>query len=330
MQYIDPIYGENEITEPVILELLESSAMQRLKGIDQAGYFEPFFPGTAYSRFEHSIGVYLLLHHFGAELPEQIAGLIHDVSHSAFSHCADYVFAEGSQKEHTHQDNIFDSFVGKSEIPAILSKYGFDLEYILEDKNFPLKENDLPDICADRIDYSLRTILHFRKYALTRAEKIEEILADLIVKNGQWVFANYRSAQDFSDLFFHANKYFYSNIESAVMFRTTGDYLKCAIENKYISKEDLYLTDAEVLEKINQHLEKDGVLKKLWERMNNRVGYANNPEDYDAQVFCKSRVIDPLCYNNGKVARVSEVNPDWKKVVEEEMLPKEYFLEFGN
>jgi len=330
MQYIDPIYGASEITEPVILELLESSAMQRLKGIDQAGYFEPFFPGTSYFRFEHSIGVYLLLRQFGAPLPEQIAGLIHDVSHSVFSHCADYIFAEGSQKEQSHQDNIFDSFVGKSEIPAILSEYGFDLDYILDDKNFPLKENNLPDICADRIDYSLRTLCHFREYAPEQAEKIKAILEKLKVTDKQWIFADYVSAQTFADLFFYANKFFYSNIESATMFRTTGDYLKYAIESKYIAKEDLYLTDAEVLEKINQHLEKDEMLEKLWARMNNQVSYANNPDRYDAQVFCKSRVIDPLCYNDGKVMRVSEVNLDWKKVVEEEMRPKEYFLKFAD
>ena len=64
--------------------------------------------------------------------------------------------------------------------------------------------------------------------------------------------------------------------------------------------------------------------------MNNHIGYVNNPNDYDVQVFCKSRVVDPLCYNNGKVMRVSEINSVWKKVVEEEMRPKEYFLKFEN
>jgi len=330
MQYKDPIYGKNEITEPVILDLLESFAMQRLKGIDQAGYFEPFFPGTVHSRLEHSLGVYLLLRRFDAKLSEQVSGLIHDVSHSAFSHCADYVFAEGSQKEQSHQDNIFDEHVRRSEIPVILKKYNLDLEYVLNDKNFPLKENNLPDICADRIDYSLRTIWHFRKYAPEHAEKIKDILASLTTKNAQWIFADYRSAQNFADLFFYANKYFYSNIESAIMFRTTGDYLKYALDKKYILKDDLYLTDMEVLDKINAYLNGDAMLKKLWERMNNQVGCVNNFENYDAQVFCKSRVIDPMCYNDGKVMRVSEVNLDWKKVVEEEMRPKEYFLKFSD
>jgi len=99
MKYKDRIYGEFKIAEPVILELIASKAMERLKEIDQAGYFEPYYPGTAHSRFEHSVGVYLLLKMFGAPIHEQIAGLIHDVSHSAFSHCVDYALDEGSEEK---------------------------------------------------------------------------------------------------------------------------------------------------------------------------------------------------------------------------------------
>ena len=47
MQYTDRVYGNVEIDEPVILELIDSKTFQRLKEIDQAGYFEPHFPGTA-------------------------------------------------------------------------------------------------------------------------------------------------------------------------------------------------------------------------------------------------------------------------------------------
>ena len=43
MKYTDRIYGESKITEPVILKLINSQALQRLKEIDQAGYFEPSF-----------------------------------------------------------------------------------------------------------------------------------------------------------------------------------------------------------------------------------------------------------------------------------------------
>ncbi len=105
MLYKDKIYGQTEISEPVVLELINSPSMQRLKGVSQHGHFEPYFPNTAFSRFEHSLGVFILLKKFGAGLPEQIAGLLRDVSHTAFSHVADYVFSDGSGEKQNFQDD---------------------------------------------------------------------------------------------------------------------------------------------------------------------------------------------------------------------------------
>ena len=67
MKYVDRVYGEFEITEPVILELISSPSLQRLKDIDQAGYRPLWVKPNAntgkhdHSRFAHSVGVYLLL-----------------------------------------------------------------------------------------------------------------------------------------------------------------------------------------------------------------------------------------------------------------------------
>lgn len=76
MNIKDRVYGDVEISEPVLLEIINSPTLQRLKDIDQAGYFEPYFPGTCHSRFEHSVGVCSLLKKYGAPIEEQIAGLI--------------------------------------------------------------------------------------------------------------------------------------------------------------------------------------------------------------------------------------------------------------
>ena len=323
MKYTDRVYGNFEIKEPVVLELINSKTFQRLKEIDQIGYFEPHFPGTAHSRFEHSIGVYLLLKMYSAPIEEQIAGLIHDVSHSAFSHCIDYVLDAGSEKEHNHQDNIFDEFVRKSEIPEILKKYDLDLDYILDDKNFPLKEKDLPDLCADRIDYSLRTATIFREI-----ENGKYFIDNLSAENGQWIFKNFESAKKYAELFLKLNTSYYAGLPSAVMFRTVGDYLRYALSKNYISETDLYTTDKIVLEKIEPHIKTDSKLNLLFDRMNNKIGFRNDPTNYDGKVFCKSRVIDPLCLQNGEIKKVSEIEPSWSGIITQESKPKEYFLKF--
>ena len=323
MHYIDDVFGQIEINEPVILELINCPTLQRLKDIDQAGYLEPFLPNTSYSRYKHSLGVYILLNKYKAPLEEQIAGLIHDVSHSAFSHCVDYVLSANSAHLQDHQDNIFENFIKKSEIPTILNKYNYQLDYILNDNNFPLKEKNLPDLCADRIDYSLRTIA-----ARGETNKIKPLLASLIVKDNYWLFKDFSGAKDFADMFFIFNKDYCCGLPSALMFRTTSDYLDHALKKGYITEDDLYTTDKQVLNKINQYLTTDSQLQIYYERMNNKIKYSNNPIDFDYKITLKSRVIDPLYLNNGQIKRLSDSNPTWLKVLEQESKPKEYFLKF--
>jgi uncharacterized protein len=325
MEYDDRVYGKIEIGEPVILDLMNCKTIQRLKGIDQAGYFTPFCPGTEQNRFDHSVGVYLLLRGFGAPLEEQVAGLIHDASHSVFSHCVDYILAAGTQAEQSHQDDIFDAFIRKSEIPAILKRHKIDTDYILDESNFPLKENDLPDLCADRIDYALRTGVVYG-----RISSANFFLEELTVSKNRWVFKSVDSARDFAKLFFHLNSKYFSGLTSAVMFRTVGDYIGYALEKGYIDESDLYATDREVLEKAASAHTKDEKLQKLFARMNNKVRYENNPNDYEVQVVCKSRAVDPLCVSRGKITRLSELDASWKKILEAESKPKTYYIKFDN
>lgn len=326
MLYKDNLYGEIKIDEPVILDLIESPGIQRLKNIDQIGYPEPHFQGIgSFSRFEHSLGVFILLKKFGASLEEQVAGLIHDVSHAVFSHCADYALGSDSEKTQSHQDNIFEEFVKKSEIPAILQKYNIDVDFILNEHNFSLLEKELPDLCADRIDYSLRNGFHYRA---ADKESINYFMDNLYVQNGNWIFKNYESAKRFAEYFLKMNRIYYSDLNSATMFRTVGDALKHALKKKYIDEEDLYTTDNQVLDKIKSHLEEDEKLKILFNRMDGKIKVENNHEDYEARVFCKSRVVNPLCKYNDKVLRVSDIDKNWAEVVKKESQPKEYFLKF--
>lgn len=323
MNIKDRVYGKVKIKEPVLLEIINSPTLQRLKNIDQAGYFEPHFPGTKHSRFEHSVGVCLLLKKYGAPIEEQLAGLIHDVSHSAFSHCIDYVLNVGSEKKQSYQDNIFKDYVKKSEIPKVLKKYDFDLNYILDDKNFPLKEKKLPDLCADRIDYSLRTACVFKDI-----ESANYFLDSLTAENGNWIFKNFESAKKYAEFFLKLNTNYFAGLPSAVMFRTVGDYLRYALLKRYISETDLYTTDKIVLSKIKPHHKNDKRLKLLFDRMNKKISFRNNPNDFDGEVFCKSRVVDPLCLRNGDIKKISQIDPNWNIILKKELKPKHYFIKF--
>jgi uncharacterized protein len=324
MVYQDKIYGRSVIEEPVIVELMECPALVRLKDVDQGGYVEPNFPGTKQSRFEHSVGDYLLLKRFNASLEEQICGLIHDVSHTVFSHCVDYMNDHGSGAKQDHQDNAHVGYVLNSEIPGILGKYGLDVNFILDENNFPLQENDIPDICADRIDYSLLGMISF---GIASKKDTDFILDNLSVVDNQWVFKDIKAAKSFAELFYRLNRDFYSGFKTAMMFKTVGDYCTHALSKKYIDYSDLYTTDSEVLEKINNFLSNDKKLMILWKRMNDPECAVNDPEN-GALMKLKSRIVDPLYIEGGKTRRYSESDVRWRDVVTSELKPKEYFLKF--
>ena len=327
MRISDPLYGVTEIPDQVLVDLLQSQTLNRLRDIDLAGYFEP--KNTTYtksSRYTHSVGVMLLLRKFGASIEEQIAGLIHDVSHSAFSHCIDYVLAEGTPATHAHQDSIHDRYVkGRTDIPKILSAHHISIDKILNDSNFPLKENNIPNICADRIDYSLRTAVG---YQVMTIQESQELLSHVRTIDTQWVFENYESARKFADIFSHLNTVFFSGFRSTVMFQTVGMYLKYALDAGYISRDDLYTTDKEVLAKIVPQHMKDKTLSLYWDRMNGTVE-AFEDRSSEIQVTVKSRIVDPLFLKNEQITRVSDVDAKWKETVSIDLIPKVHGIRFA-
>jgi HD superfamily phosphohydrolase len=87
----DEHYGEYEI-EDVLIELLHTKPVQRLKKVHQAGAAYLVNNEWNTTRYEHSIGTMLLVKKLGGTVEEQIASLLHDISHTAFSHVVDFVF----------------------------------------------------------------------------------------------------------------------------------------------------------------------------------------------------------------------------------------------
>src|ERR1700733_6161088 len=101
MIYNDSIYGRETIVDPVLLDLLDSTAVRRLRGVLQHGVTALLEITKPITRFEHSVGVMLLVRRAGGDLKEQVAALLHDVSHTAFSHVIDHVFHDqGTQSYH--------------------------------------------------------------------------------------------------------------------------------------------------------------------------------------------------------------------------------------
>ncbi|MEM9417266.1 MAG: HD domain-containing protein, partial [Bacteroidota bacterium] len=157
-QDIPTVFGTVKVEDSLLLELINAPGFQRMKGVDQSGpvpYFVKGFP--EFSRYDHSLGVFYLLNKFDAPYDEQVAGLLHDVSHTAFSHVAEHVFKH-KDNETSYQDSIHLSAVKKLGLKKVTDQYQFDFAKLdHKAQPYPMLEQPGPDLCADRIEYLLHT-----------------------------------------------------------------------------------------------------------------------------------------------------------------------------
>ncbi|HDR7316155.1 HD domain-containing protein [Bacillus toyonensis] len=296
----DVLYGEFEVDQ-VLEELILSKPVQRLKGIHQAGASYLMNEKWNVTRFNHSVGVMLLIKKLGGSVEEQIAGLLHDVSHTTFSHVMDYVFDNMNESYH---EEIFSSVVKKSEIPAILSKYGYNYEDILlDDSKWTLLERSAPELCADRVDYTLRDMY---TYGYVSLEEVHNFLSDVIEVDGKMVLQNIKMAEWFTETYYKEVIDFFmqpTNIYGNDMLAKT---LKLALHKQVIHADDFLLEDHELQVKLQ--LCNDSEVHALLRKVHPNVKVREDRSEYDLHQKNKVRLIDPPLLREGKIIQSSVVS----------------------
>ncbi|MBI4059250.1 HD domain-containing protein [Candidatus Microgenomates bacterium] len=318
--FIDRIYGEMEITDPLALEIIESPTLQRLKHIQQMGTYNRALPHINTTRFEHSLGVYYLLGRFGASREEQIAGLLHDVSHTVFSHVMDHMI--GDQLEQNHQDNIQHDFILNSEIPRIIRRHHVDHEVILDDESYKLLDQKLPDLCADRLDYGIRDSV---VCGVTNPDQTAKFLDHLHFIDGKWVFDDVDVARDYTEMSMKMAERWWAPAWGVLQFKIMSEALRLGLDSRIITYFDLFSTDDEVWNKLQDSgHEKIGQYLAWITNIHDILFEICEEEGADFTLQSKYRGVDPLVdlnhhdhtvidmYKHHFVARISQLFPDFK------------------
>ncbi|RVU62039.1 hypothetical protein BM74_22785 [Bacillus thuringiensis] len=302
----DVLYGEFKV-DPVVEELILSKSVQRLKGIHQTGASYLVNKEWNVTRFDHSVGVMLLVKKLGGSVEEQIAGLLHDASHTAFSHVIDYVFDNRNESYH---EEIFSSVVKNSEIPAILSKYGYNYEDILlDDSKWTLLERSAPELCADRVDYTLRDMY---TYGYISLEEVHSLLEDVIAVDGKMVLQSVEMAEWFTETYYKEVIDFFMkpmNIYGNDMLVKT---LKLALHKRIIHADDFLLEDDELISKLQ--LCNDYEVEALLRKVHPNVNVKEDRNDYDLHQNNKVRLIDPPLLREGEVVPSSVVSENIRRM----------------
>ena len=108
----DPVYGFIQISDELILNLIDHPYVQRLRRIKQMGLASLVYPGANHTRFHHALGAtqlmqdaILVLREKGVVITDQektaamAAILLHDIGHGPFSHALEHTLINGISHE---------------------------------------------------------------------------------------------------------------------------------------------------------------------------------------------------------------------------------------
>jgi hypothetical protein len=245
MHWDDRVYGGVAIDEPAILDLIDCPTFRRLAGVRQAGPSALAFSFKNVTRFEHSLGVFLLLRQLGADRREQVAGLLHDISHTAFSHAVDFII---SSVEQDHHERLKPLMLDRPDLAAALGRLGYKPSEFYDDSIYPLLERPLPWLCADRLDYFLRDGM---ACGVVSQDAADRILGHLAVAADLIVMTDADVAREAVDLFEVMNRDWWASETEAFIYNEFADAIREALRLGILRPDDLMTEDDLVLAKLD-------------------------------------------------------------------------------
>jgi uncharacterized protein len=300
----ESFYGRFDLNEPLLLNLLGSDSVQRLKGVHMGGVTSLLGVSTTSTRYEHSVGAMLLVRLLGASVEEQAAALLHDVSHTALSHVIDYVFDTPSRQ--AFHDDIKVQYVGGTSIPVICAQHHVDWHVLLDEKQWPLLEQPSPRLCADRIDYSLRDAVSLE---LIPRKEVPAIVSGLVIQEERIVFANQDLARRFAELYLTCDSECWSAPKNVALYELTARALRRALKIGILEETQLWLSDRELWDQLGSS--SDAELQDYVEAVLRASASAPSNLGDDLFIISKIRIIDPEVRTANGPVSLSNVDAQW-------------------
>ena len=297
----DRVYGRVPLREPLLRRLMATGAMRRLRYVSQSGISGLLGIAPDFSRYEHSVGVMLLLRRLGAPLKEQIAGLLHDISHTAFSHVADFVYDD---HETSYHERMWPTIIQRSHIPEILAEAGFDWREMDADTGeFTLLELPQPHLCADRVDYFLRTVV---PAGLGTAGEVRAALDQLRTHEGEIVMADLDAARWMAERYLRMDETMWSAPREVALYWVLARAMRLAVERGHLFEEDWYQTDRQLWARL--HRIHDPEIRRLLSYVRADTVVLTDFPEHDFLARTRVRAIDPPVLRDGRAVPLSQLD----------------------
>ncbi len=298
--WIDSIYGPIKVS-PKIAKILASPLMERLKNIHQNGIAYLVDPRQTTTRYEHSVGAMAIAKMLGASELEQIQALLHDVSHTPFSHLIDLVYEQENQDYHEkHRQR----FLSQKWVQKELLDCGISLSDLQEGGTRFFEKRG---INVDRLDYMIRDLKAVGKIF---QPEYSLILNNIVLDEGRLKCRDMTTARLLFDKFLEVNQevYFDPKVEAASVAFTS--LLRKLLDEGHVMEEDFEKTEQELLEVI-----RNSPHKAEFEAISSLTFKGSSLETNGRPpVLRKLRYIDPEI--QGQSATLTEIDPEAKERLE--------------
>lgn len=310
----DKLYGDHTISEPILVELLRSPTVLRLTGICQYGVTALLGLTPKVTRFEHSVGAFLLVRKVGASLEEQVAALLHDISHTALSHVVDWALSNPPGESGTSFHEVHkERYIKTTPLPEILTRHGFGDHKALNEELYPLVEMPSPHLCADRLDYALRDAAAFGKLALKDVQRIFTALKafpDASSLHRLLVLEDEQLALTLARAYLATDRDVWSNRAHISLYQRTGQLIGDIVRRGAVKEEVLWTLSDQDFWELLRSVADPNELEKL-----KRLESEALPKEDTLQLprGAKIRTIDPDVWvrDTDKPSPLSVVSPEW-------------------
>ena len=296
-------------------ECIGTPIVQRIKSVGmncgcEYTAFPQFVNIDSYSRYDHSIGVALIVWHFTHDRKQAIAGLLHDVASPVFAHVVDFMHGDYLTQESTEEDTEM-LIASSTELQAVLRKYELTTDDVCDYHRYPIADNDSPLLSADRLEYTIGNSVNFR---VCTTEDAKCFYSDLVVGTNEYgneelMFKNTPVAETFAKAALACSKIYISD-EDRYAMQLLSEILRYAIEHQIIREDDLYTTEPEVIGKFLSNERTASLWKSFCTY--SRITSASQPDTTGCwrKVEAKKRFIDPMVQGEGRISELSPVFAD--------------------
>ena len=258
-----------------------------------------------YTRFEHSVGVALIVWHFTEDVKQAIAGLFHDISTPAFAHVVDFLNGDHLTQEST-ESRTAEMIDNSPEIQAILSGLALTTADVSDYHLYPIADNASPQLSADRLEYTFGNFIQYGVCGIEDITRFYRALSAGTNEQGQpeIIFSDRTIAEEFA-LRSMKCSYVYISDSDRFTMQYLAEVLKTAIGSKALTIDDLYTTEERVIRK----LQKNRINDNMWYTYTKikAVRRTSQPatDTFCVKVNAKRRYLDPFVKNVGRVTQFS-------------------------